>query len=91
MHHALFTLSLPVSFPAILALAQEAGLDLNQFMVDFHDDTLRERIWADMKQGRSAGVETTPTLFMDTRLVHGKLTQSRVVPLLRKYVSHSQA
>lgn len=75
MNNALFTLSLPVSFPAILAMAgKETGLNLNQFMVGFQDDTIRERLWADMKQGQSAGVETTPTLFMDTRLVHGKLT-----------------
>ena len=90
MHQALFTLPLPVSIPDILTLAQGVGMDTDQFMLDFQGDTIREDIWADIKKGRSSGVETTPTLFMNTRLVHGKLTQARVVPLLRNYVSQFQ-
>ncbi len=93
MHRALFahTALAPVSLHSVSALASSLGLDLTVFCNDMHDATLKQRIRADVKQGWLDGVVTTPTLFLGSRHLLGKLTQARLVPLIRYYIDRSQA
>jgi predicted DsbA family dithiol-disulfide isomerase len=91
MHQALFahTSPVPISLSSVSALACRLGLDPELFLKDMHDKTLEQRIQVDMKQGRLDGVVSTPTLFLDFRRLHGKLTQARLVPLIRHCVDRS--
>lgn len=91
MHEALFahTSSTPISLSSVSALASRLGLDPDLFQRDMRDETLRERVRADREQGRLAGVVSAPTLFLGIRRLHGKLTQARLVPLIRHYVGRS--
>lgn len=93
MHQALFaqTNLPPASLDSVSALAAELGLERKAFLTDMRNESLKQRIWADMEQGRLAGVMSTPTLFMGTRRLHGKLTQARLIPILRHYVGRSTA
>ncbi len=93
MHRALFadTALAPVSVHSLSALASALGLDLTAFQNDMQDVTLKQRIRADVVQGRREGVVATPTLFLGIRRLHGKLTQARLVPLIRYYIDRSHA
>jgi protein-disulfide isomerase len=89
MHRELFAQTTPVSLKLVSMLASRLGLEVNLFMDDMCDETLKNRIWSDMEQGRSMGVMVAPALFLNTLRLHGKLTQSRLIPLIRHYVDRS--
>lgn len=91
MHQALFAITdpAPASLDSVSALAAGLGLERKAFLTDMRHESLKQRIWADMEQGRLAGVVSAPTLFMGARRLHGKLTQARLVPILRHYVGRS--
>jgi hypothetical protein len=93
MHRALFahTSLVPISLSAVSALACRLGLDPELFLTDMHDKILKQRIWTDVEQGRLDGVVSTPTLFLGIRRLHGKLTQARLVPLIRHCLDRSNA
>ena len=86
MHQALFRQGSTSSLHTVSALAVRLGLQVDKFLDDLHDETLKDRVWADVEVGNLAGVTDAPTLFVDTHRVHGKLTQARLVPLLRHYL-----
>ncbi len=93
MHRALFAhpAFASVSLHSVSALASALGLNLTAFRNDMQDATLKQRIRADVEQGRLNGVVATPTLFLGIRRLHGKLTQARLVPLIRYYIDRSHA
>ena len=80
-----------ISLTSVTALASRLGLEQELFLNDMRDETLKQRIWADVEQGRLAGVVSTPALFLGFRRLHGKLTQARLLPLIRHYVDRSKA
>lgn len=47
------------------AYATQIGLDLNKFHEDANSDVVKQRIERDMADGEKAGVESTPTLFVN--------------------------
>lgn len=91
MHQALFANATPFSLDSVTALALAVGLDRETFLDDIHDETLKYRIWADMELGRLDEVVAAPTLFLGVYRLHGKLTQARLIPLIRHYVDRSNA
>jgi protein-disulfide isomerase len=93
MHRALFAHAAlrPVSLDSVSALASAVGLDLAAFLNDMNDITLKQRIRADVEQGQMEGVLATPALFLGSRRLHGKLTQSRLAPLIHYYIERSHA
>ena len=95
MHRELFAQSTPVFATVPLRLLSEIasrlGLDMEPFLKDMHSETLKKRIWAEREQGRLAGVAVTPTLFLGSRRLHGKLTQARLIPVMRHYVDRNRS
>lgn len=91
MHQALFDQILPFSIQAASTLALLLGIDTAMLINDLHDETLKQRIEVDIDQGHLAGVASTPTLFLDNRHLHGRLTQARLAPLIRHYIDRSTA
>ncbi|MCY7358326.1 MAG: DsbA family protein [Rudanella sp.] len=93
MHQALFdhTPMTSISLTSVTALASRLGLEPELFLNDMRDETLKHQIWSDMERGRLAGVVSTPALFLGFRHLHGKLTQARLLPLIRHYVERSKA
>ncbi|WP_169521659.1 DsbA family protein [Spirosoma spitsbergense] len=91
MHNALLVHMLPFSMRAASTLALQLGMDTEIFLDDLHDETLKQRIWSDIGQGHSVDVAGTPTLFLGTRHLHGRLTQARLAPLIRHYIDRSAA
>ena len=57
--------------PATLfdGFAEELGLDMEQFAEDLQAEEIRDKIRADQRGGTRAGVRSTPSLFVNGRLV----------------------
>lgn len=94
MHRELFAqippASAAVSLRSVAVLASRLGLDTELFLNDMHSETLKNLVWAEREQGRLAGVMSAPTLFLGIRRLHGKLTQARLIPLMRHYADRNK-
>ena len=86
MHHALFAHGSTHSVNTVSILAVKAGLQLDRFLNDLQDETLKELVLADVEAAGMADVIRAPTLFVGNHRVLGKLTQARLVPLIHHYL-----
>ena len=75
MHDLLFANSSQLSDEKIRSLAQQVGLDLARFDKDRNDKRLRDEVQRDLELGQKAGVQGTPTVF-----INGKLLRDRSLP-----------
>ncbi len=75
MHDKLFANSSQLSEEKIVALAKEAGLDLARFDKDRAAPKLRDEVVRDQGLGQQAGVQGTPTVF-----INGKQLKDRSQP-----------
>jgi protein-disulfide isomerase len=73
MHDALFAHRRELSRPSILALARGAGLDMKRFEADLDSAATRKTIARDVEDGDRAGVEGTPSVFINGRKYNGSL------------------
>ncbi|GAB4048919.1 hypothetical protein GCM10028810_37300 [Spirosoma litoris] len=89
MHTALLAQTHPISSQEVPGIAQAIGLKVDWFLTDLHKETLNDQVWADIMQGRQDGVVQTPTLFLGSYRLHGKLTQARLIPLIKQYINRS--
>jgi protein-disulfide isomerase len=69
MHDLLFANFSQLSEEKIRALAKEAGLDLARFDKDRNAQKLRDEVLRDQTLGQQAGVQGTPTLFLNGRVL----------------------
>jgi protein-disulfide isomerase len=71
MHDKLFANQKDLSAPSLEAYAQQIGLDLPKFRAALQSHAGKARVNTDAELGRQIGVEGTPTLFLNGRLVAG--------------------
>lgn len=86
MYQALFTHP-TINRSSLSTLAISLGLHYHQFINDLDDEELHHRIEADRCEGKQLGVMTTPTFFVGGQRFYGKLTQSRLAPIVHAQVS----
>jgi protein-disulfide isomerase len=86
MHDLLFANSAQLSEEKIRSLAQQAGLDLARFDRDRNSQRLRDEVLRDQGLGQQAGVQGTPTVF-----VNGKLLRERTVPGVQTIIDREVA
>jgi protein-disulfide isomerase len=82
MHDKLFANSRQLSRDKIFALAKETGLDMKKFQNEVDSGKFDKRIDSDIKDGVEAGVEGTPSLFLDGKPFHGPVTVDVLKPLI---------
>lgn len=68
MHDLLFERQSRLEDRDLTGYAQQLGLDVQQFKRDMASAAVAERVDADRAAGRSVGVDSTPTLFVNGRL-----------------------
>jgi protein-disulfide isomerase len=73
MHDALFAHRGGLSRPVILALARTIGLDVQRFQADLDSAETKAAIARDAEDGDRAGVEGTPSVFINGRKYNGEL------------------
>ncbi len=66
-HDELFRNQNALSSELYLEIAGRLGLDLQKFTLDMMRPSLRQKIEADIADGKKAGVTGTPTIFVDGR------------------------
>lgn len=86
MHDLLFANFNQLSEEKIRALAKEAGLDLARFDKDRTAQKLRDEVLRDQGLGQQAGVQGTPTVFLN-----GKLLRERTLPGVQKLIDREVA
>jgi Na+/H+ antiporter NhaA/predicted DsbA family dithiol-disulfide isomerase len=86
MHQLLFEHQDRLAYDDLVLHAAELGLDLEQFITDLEDETLRERVVDDEASAEDSGVRGTPTFFIgdqrhigphDARTLIARLEQER--------------
>ena len=82
MHDALFAHREDLSRKALFAVAQGIGLDMKRFSADIDGPDTRKLVLRDIDDGNKAGVEGTPTIFIDGRRYNGSLALDAVKPVL---------
>lgn len=81
MHDALFA-SHDLSRENILALAQKNGLDMKRFEADLTSTDVHETLVRDIQDGDRAGVQGTPTIFINGKRYNGQIREDALKPIL---------
>jgi formate-nitrite transporter family protein len=88
MYDAMFATRDGLSRDNLLALAQKNGLDLKRFEADLDSTEVKEAITRDVQDGERAGVEGTPTLFIDGQRYNGPIELESLKPVLDAELKH---
>jgi len=75
IHEKLFANQRELSDAKVEAIAQEIGLNMEQFNRDLKDPAIASLIDRDINNGRQANVQGTPTIFVSGKLVNQRSLQ----------------
>jgi protein-disulfide isomerase len=89
MHDALFAHHDDLSRSEIFALAKENGLDMRRFETDINSTEVRETVVRDVQDGNKAGVEGTPTIFVNGQRYNGPIVLDALKPVLEAQLKQS--
>jgi protein-disulfide isomerase len=82
MHDILFANRTQLSRNNIMGWAAKIGLDMKRFHDDLDSDTIKKAVIKDTQDGDKAGVEGTPTVFIDGQRYNGELALEAVKPVI---------
>jgi protein-disulfide isomerase len=82
IHDALFASRDNLTRDNILVIAERNGLDVNRFKVDWDSAALHDTVARDIQDGSNAGVEGTPTIFINGQKFNGPIDVSVLQPLV---------
>lgn len=82
MHDVLFANRTQLSRQNILAWAGKLGLDMKRFTADLDSDAIKKAVIRDTQDGDKAGVEGTPTVFIDGQRYNGELALDAIKPVI---------
>lgn len=91
MHDALFANRNNLSRTNLIALAQQTGLDVKRFEQDMDSDAIREWIVRDTQDGDRAGVEGTPTIFINGQKFNGAIEVASLRPIFEQTLKKEDA
>ena len=82
MHDVMFANRPKLSRQSILAWAKEIGLDMQRFTADLDSDAIKKAVLRDQADGDKAGVEGTPTVFLNGQRYNGDLAPDAIKPVI---------
>ncbi len=82
MHDVLFANRTQLSRQNIMAWAGKLGLDMKRFTADLDSDAIKKAVIRDTQDGDKAGVEGTPTVFIDGQRYNGELALDAIKPVI---------
>ena len=71
-----------ISQEGIRALAQAAGLEMKKFEADLASTEVNETVMRDVQDGGRAGVEGTPSFFINGQKYNGPLDLQHIRPII---------
>lgn len=89
LHDAMFANRDDLSRNNLILLAKRAGLDTNRFQADMDSTEVRETVVRDVQDGNQAGVEGTPTIFINGQRYNGAITVETLKPILAAELKHT--
>jgi protein-disulfide isomerase len=91
MHDALFAHRQELSRASIFAIAKGIGVDMKRFEVDLDSPQTKQTVVRDIQDGDRAGVEGTPTLFINGQRYNGAIALDALTPVLDAQLKHPVA
>jgi len=91
MHDAMFAHHDDLSPTTIDTLAKQIGLDMNRFTNDIGSVQVRESVIRDQQDGERAGVQGTPTIFIDGQRYNGPINLNYLKLVLDAELKHQSA
>jgi len=82
LHDAMFAQRGRLSRDVIGKLASDSGLDMNKFTADVASTEILKIVDKDRDDGEKAGVDSTPTLYVNGQHYNGMLTLAALKPVL---------
>jgi protein-disulfide isomerase len=82
MHDALFAHHNELTRDTMLKIAKDLGLDVARFQKDMDSKEVQQAVKKDMADGDKAGVEGTPTIFINGQRYNGPISLSYLKPLV---------
>jgi protein-disulfide isomerase len=82
MHYALFNHHQDLTLPSILRIAKSLNLDEARLRSDMDSKEIHEIVLKDLQDGNNAGVEGTPTIFIDGQRYNGRIELPTLRPLI---------
>ena len=83
MHDKLYANFRSINRDRILAWAQELGLNVTRFKTDLDSHKYLARVTAEEKQGEDAGVEGTPTFYIDGKKLNSSFEFATIDPVIQ--------
>lgn len=90
-HDALFERSGALEEEVLREIAQKLGLDQARWERDRQDPALAARIDADLRSGQSAGVDGTPSMFLNGRRIVGAVPLQDLVDVAEQELKRARA
>jgi protein-disulfide isomerase len=82
MHDVMFANRQRLSRQSILGWAKDIGLDMKRFTADLDSEVIRKAVLRDQADGDKAGVEGTPTVFLNGQKYNGDLAPDAIKPVI---------
>lgn len=82
LHDAMFAQRGKLSGEIILKLAGDIGLNVKRFTADVQSQDIANAVTKDRGDGEAAGVDSTPSLFIDGQRFNGPLTLAALKPVV---------
>jgi protein-disulfide isomerase len=82
LHDAMFADRTHLSRKTILAMAGAIGLDTRRFEQDWDSPAVKQALSREQMEGDKAGVEATPTIFVDGQKYNGALDLDVIRPII---------
>ena len=82
LHDLMFANPNGLSRKSIIGWAASIGLDMKKFEADLDSEAVKKTVARDMADGEKAGVEGTPTVFINVQRYNGEYDLAAIKPIL---------
>lgn len=86
LHDLMYADRTHLTRPNILAMAEKIGLDTKRFQQDWDSPAIKQALAKEQQQGDDAGVNGTPTIFIDGQRYNGDLSLDAIRPIIDKEI-----
>lgn len=88
LHDKMYANFRQINRARILGWAAEVGLDINRFKADLDSHKYAARVHAEEQEGEAAGVEGTPTFYINGKRFNGVFEVSAIAPIIADEMKH---
>jgi protein-disulfide isomerase len=88
LHDKMYANFRQINRARIFVWAKEAGLDMNRFQAELDAHKYATRVHTEEQEGEVAGVEGTPTFFIDGKRFNGVFELKAIAPIIADELKH---